>query len=130
MIAVRFRQMSLRMQIALTFGAVIVLLIVALSVLLGRMQARTVRENAGNALQLVANNAQRVLALGLHSRLVMVQGLADSPTLWKDGLASETVVNTLAQQQTISNNIAWLGVADRRRGSFVRPAAACCSAWT
>jgi diguanylate cyclase (GGDEF)-like protein len=100
------------MQIAMTFGAIVLVLIFLLSVLLGKLQATTIRENAGTALQVVANNAQRILAVGLQRRLLIVQRLAGSETMWRDGLGSEGVRNAIQQQQMVDANLAWIGVAD------------------
>ena len=110
---VHLSRLSFRMHIALMFGATVLVIITVLSLLLGRMQATTVRNNAGAALQLVANNAQRVLALSLHNRLMIVQGLADSPALWAHGLDSDAVRMALSQQQVVGTHLAWLGVATR-----------------
>ena len=102
------------MQIAMTFGAIVLVLIVTLSALLGKLQAGTIRDNAGKALQLVANNAQRVLAVGLHRRLMVAQRLAESQPLWQKGLDSPEVHTALQQQQLVDANLAWMGVTDAK----------------
>ncbi len=112
--------MSFRLQIALVFGAVVLALILVLSALLARLQAQTVRDAAGRALQVVANNAQRALADGLAQRLAIVEGLAGSASLWRNGLASDDVRAALMQQQLVGSHLAWLGVA--RRDGFVAAA--------
>ena len=100
------------MQIAMIFGAIVLALIVTLSILLGELQATTLRNNAGHALQVVANNTQRIMAVGLQRRLVIVQRLAESEALWAHGLDSPGVRTALQQQQLVDANLAWIGVAD------------------
>ena len=102
------------MQIAMTFGAIVLIIIATMSLLLGRLQTSTIENNAGHALQLVANNAQRILAIGLQRRLVLVQRLAESSTLWQHGLDSLEVKTALQQQQMVDTNLAWMGVTDLR----------------
>ena len=110
---VRLRSLTFRMQIALTFGAIVVVLIASLSTVLGRLEAETIRDNASRSLQVVANNAQRILALGLHQRMLIVEGLVNSESLWANGLDSPEVRTAFAQQQATRSHLAWLGAADR-----------------
>jgi diguanylate cyclase (GGDEF)-like protein len=112
MTAARFRLRSFRSQIAIMFGGVVLVLVAALSLFLGDLQAVQIRESAGNSLQVVANNAQRVLAIGLQRRLLVVKSLAETPTLWEHGLDSPEVAAALSQQQLASPNLSWMGVAD------------------
>lgn len=98
----------------MTFGPVVLAFIATMSILLVRPQATTIENNAGNTLQVVANNAQRILAVGLQRRLVIVQRLADSAPLWQCGLDSVDVKTALQQQQMVDPNLAWMGVADLR----------------
>lgn len=106
------RPMSFRAQISIAFGAVVVALIAVLAVVLGDLQAESLRRSAGDALEVVANNAQRALAAGLDRRLNIVRTLAATPALWEQGLESREAAAALAQQQRISAHLAWMGVAD------------------
>ena len=107
-----FRRSSFRVQIGLLFGAIVITLAAAMSFVLGRMMSDTIRTQAGQSMQLVASNAARVLADGLHDRLLLIRRLADSPELWEDGLASDEVRRTLDLNQSTRANVAWLGVTD------------------
>ena len=106
------RPMSFRAQISIAFGAVVVALIAVLAMVLGDLQAESLRRSAGDALEVVANNAQRALAAGLDRRLNIVRTLAATPALWEQGLDSRESAAALAQQQRISAHLAWMGVAD------------------
>lgn len=108
------RSVSFRVQLAVGFGAIVIVLAATLSIMLGQMTSRTIRTEAGHSLQLVADNAARSLADGLQDRLVLVESLAAAESLWEHGLTGSDVANTLNRQQAIRSNLAWLGVADTR----------------
>ena len=65
MLITRFSDHSLRMQIALVFGALVVGLSVLLSLGFGELLKHRIQRDAGNSLQVVAENAGKLLALGL-----------------------------------------------------------------
>lgn len=78
------------------------------------MLAQKSRRDANASLHTVAQNAARLLADGLALRLREVQILAESPTLWSEGLASANVAQVLSRSQALNPYSAWIGVADSR----------------
>ena len=103
---------SLRSQLALGFALLVLALAVLLSLALGRALAQKSRHEAGAALHTVAHNASRLLADGLDQRLREVKVLAESPTLWSEGIGALRVEQALHRSQAIQPFSAWLGVAD------------------
>lgn len=63
----RFSDHSLRMQIALVFGALVVGLSVLLSLGFGEWLKHRIQRDAGSSLQEVAENVGKLLALGLRA---------------------------------------------------------------
>lgn len=61
---------SLRTQIALLFGALVAATVVLVALGFGEWIQRDAQRKAGRALQLIAGNAARTLADGLHERAV------------------------------------------------------------
>ena len=103
---------SFRAQLACCFALLGAVLAVSLSAGLGTMLAQKSRRDASASLHTVAQNAGRLLADGLALRLREVQILAESPTLWSEGLDSARVAQVLSRSQAINPYSAWIGVAD------------------
>ena len=103
---------SLRTQIALVFGTLVVALSVLLSVGFGEVLKQRIQRDAGASLQGVADNTAALLANGLFDRVREVQVLASSEVLWRNGLEAPEVIHMLARQQAIHPQSLWLGVAD------------------
>jgi diguanylate cyclase (GGDEF)-like protein len=102
---------SLRCQLAASFALVGGLLAVCLALVLGQALARESRQDADGTLRAVSRNAAQLLSDGLMTRLREVRALAESPTLWSDGLAAERVSQALARSQAVQPYSAWIGVA-------------------
>ena len=103
---------SLRTQIAWVFGALVAALAILLSVGFGDMLKRRIEQDAGSALQVVADNASTLLANGLYERSREVQVMAASSAVWAQGLDSVEVIHLLARSQAMQPNNVWIGVAD------------------
>jgi diguanylate cyclase (GGDEF)-like protein len=103
---------SLRGQLACCFALVGGLLAVSMAVALGSLLAQNGRREAGSELLSVADNAAHLLADGLHLRLREVQVLAESPTLWAEGLDAQRVSQVLYRSQALNPHSVWIGVAD------------------
>ncbi|BEU95904.1 diguanylate cyclase [Acidovorax sp. DW039] len=103
---------SLRTQIALVFGILVVALSVLLSIGFGEVVKRRIQRDVGTSLQTLADATASLLAAGLYQRVREVQVLASSEVLWKSGLDSPQVLQLLARQQAIHPQSLWLGVTD------------------
>ena len=78
----RFSDRGLRMQIALVFGTLVVTLSVLLSLAFGELFKHRLQRNAGTSLEVVAENAGKLLANGLRERSLEAEVLADSTQVW------------------------------------------------
>jgi diguanylate cyclase (GGDEF)-like protein len=103
---------SVRHQLAGAVALLVGVLAVTLALLVGEIGARHGRSSAGLRLHTVADNAARLLGEGLLVREREVRVLAESPTLWSDGLASERVRQVLHRSQVIHPHSVWIGVTD------------------
>ena len=117
MLITRFSDHSLRMQIALVFGALVFgALVVGLSVLLslgfGELLKHRIQRDAGNSLQVVAENAGKLLALGLMQRSLEAEVMASAEVVWSKGLDSAEAQHMLARSQAMQPTNVWIGVAD------------------
>lgn len=103
---------SFRAQLACCFALLGAVLAISLSTGLGTMLAQKSRRDAGATLHTISENAARLLADGLDLRLREVQILAESPTLWSDGIDSTRVSQVLYRSQALNPYSAWIGIAD------------------
>jgi diguanylate cyclase (GGDEF)-like protein len=101
---------SFRSQVALGFGGLAVAVAVTLSLTLGSMFADQSERDEAADLRTIANNAAKVLSEGLSLRSRQVESLANSPTLWSDGLKSERVAQTIARSHALTPHSAWIGI--------------------
>lgn len=108
----RFADRGLRMQIALVFGTLVVMLSVLLSLAFGELFKRRLQRDAGQALQIVAENAGKLLANGLLERSREAEVLATAEVVWSQGLDSPEAQHMLARSQAIHPSNLWIGVAD------------------
>ena len=111
---VRFSDHSLRMQIALVFGTLVIALAVLLSLGFGELLKNRIQRDAGESLQAVAENAGKVLAAGLMQRSVEAEVLASAAMVWSAGLDSPEAQHMLARSQAMQPSNLWIGVADAR----------------
>lgn len=108
----RFADRGLRMQIALVFGTLVVMLSVLLSLAFGELFKRRLQRDAGESLQIVAENAGKLLATGLAERSREAEVLASAEVIWTQGLDSPEAQHMLARSQAIHPSNLWIGVAD------------------
>ncbi len=108
----RFSDHSLRMQIALVFGTLVVGLSVLLSLGFGELLKHRIQRDAGNSLQVVAENAGKLLALGLMQRSLEAEVMASAEVVWSKGLDSAEAQHMLARSQAMQPTNVWIGVAD------------------
>ncbi len=112
MFAALFARNSLRTQIALLFGALVAATAVLVALGFGEWIQRDSQREAGRALQLIASNAARTLADGLHERAVQTRVLAAAEPVWRKGLESPEVQGMLMRVQARQQHTAWVGMAD------------------
>ena len=103
---------SLNVQLTAVFGALVVLVAIAITLGLGQMLRERVRADGGRSLAVVASNAARILSDGLANNARIVDALARQEELWEGGLDSGMVRRTLATLNTTVSHSAWIGVAD------------------
>ena len=108
----RFSDHSLRMQIALVFGTLVIALAVLLSLGFGELLKHRIQRDAGETLQAVAENAGKLLAAGLMQRSLEAEVLASAAMIWSEGLDSPEAQHMLARSQAMQPNNLWIGVAD------------------
>ncbi|MCS4510870.1 sensor domain-containing diguanylate cyclase [Xylophilus ampelinus] len=103
---------SLKIQLTLVFGTLVVLASLVLTYGLGEMLRGRVRADAGRSLVLVASNASQVLAAGLQANADIVSSLVRRPELWQGGLASPQVRQAVDLIHAAQPATMWVGVAD------------------
>lgn len=108
----RFSDYSLRSQIALVFGALVVGLAVLLSLAFGELLKLRIERDARSALQVIAENASKLLANGLLERSREVKVLAAAEAVWTQGLDSPEAYHMLERSQATQPHSVWIGVAD------------------
>ena len=97
----RFSDHSLRMQIALVFGTLVIALAVLLSLGFGELLKHRIQRDAGETLQAVAENAGKLLAAGLMQRSLEAEVLASASMVWSEGLDSPEAQHMLARSQAM-----------------------------
>ncbi|MBU0891688.1 MAG: sensor domain-containing diguanylate cyclase [Gammaproteobacteria bacterium] len=112
MLIARFADRGLRMQIALVFGTLVVMLSVLLSLAFGELFKRRLQRDAGESLQMVAENAGKLLANGLLERSREAEVLASAEVIWTQGLEAPEAQHLLARSQATRPSNLWIGVAD------------------
>lgn len=108
----RFPLLSFRTHIAIVFGGLVIVMAGALTFALGKMLTSQIQRDKGGSLNVVANNASKMLADGLFDRSREVQVLTESAAVWTKGLDSPEVAQNLARSQAMRPHSLWIGVAD------------------
>jgi diguanylate cyclase (GGDEF)-like protein len=108
----RLRPRSFRAQLATCFALLTSLLAVGLAAVLGVQLSHQVRGEEGAMLQSMARVTARQLSDGMLQRAREVRAMAESSTLWTDGLDTERVLQALNRSQAVNPHSAWIGVAD------------------
>ena len=106
------RPWSLRTQIAVVFGSLVALVAMLLSLAFGELLKLQIQHEAAASLHTVAHNASKALANGLFERSRLVQVMASSQHLWKNGLYTPDVAALLQRLQATQPHSLWIGVAD------------------
>ncbi|CAN5197864.1 diguanylate cyclase [soil metagenome] len=102
---------SFRVQTALLFGSMAILLCCTLAITLGSLLSDEAQRDKGRSLDMLAQVAARTLADGMSHRLHEVQSLAGAADLWEAGLASPAAARAMARSQALTPHSAWIGVA-------------------
>ncbi len=103
---------SLHTQLACSFALLGAIVAILLAIVLGSRFVQQGHQAAGASLQLVAANSASLLNDGLEHRLREVTALADTRSLWTDGLRSRLVRETLERVLASNPYDAWIGVTD------------------
>ncbi len=103
---------SLRSQIVVMFGALVMGLALLMSMVFAEFLALHTQQQAVERLHGIARNAAMLMAEGLLERSREVEVLSKSEILWRDGLDSPGVRELLARNQAMQPNSLWMGVAD------------------
>lgn len=105
--------LTIKLQLTLVFGALVVLASIVLTWALGGMLSERVRTDAGRVLALLAGNAARILSNDLVTNADMVDLLARRDAVWAAGLDSPEAQRALELiQATAPRTHLWVGVAD------------------
>lgn len=107
----RLAHASLRQQIMLVFGALVLVLALLLSLGLGELLRRSTQRDVGTALRQVAENANTLLADGLLSRQREAQVLASASHIWQHGLDTEEGRQLLERHKSLDPFNSWIGTA-------------------
>ena len=83
-----------------------------LSLGFGELLKHRIQRDAGNSLQVVAENAGKLLALGLMQRSLEAEVMASAEVVWSKGLDSAEAQHMLARSQAMQPTNVWIGVAD------------------
>jgi diguanylate cyclase (GGDEF)-like protein len=108
----RWRRLGLRTQLAVVFGALLVAVTVLMSLAFGELLRWRMQREASAALHAVASGASRQLADGLFNRARMVEVLAGSEDLWRQGFDAPGVDSLLSRARALTPFNLWIGVAD------------------
>ena len=107
-----FRSRSLRSQVALVFGVLVVAVAVTLALSLAALLKQRIEREEGHQLRTVAGNVAQVLADGLFDRAREVEVLSRAEDIWAQGLASGPVVRLLERAKSVQPDNTWIGVTD------------------
>ncbi|WP_295855035.1 diguanylate cyclase [uncultured Xylophilus sp.] len=108
----RFSQLRFASQIALVFGALIVVVVLLLTAVFGDVLRARVRADAGVVLHGLASGVSRQLEAQLQTRAEQAVTLARAESLWERGLDSAAARQLVARVQTLTPENLWIGVAD------------------
>lgn len=108
----RWQRLGLRAQLGLVFGSLLISVTVLMSLAFGELLRWRMQREAGASLHAVASNAAKLLADGLYSRARMVEVLAGSEELWRQGFDAPGVDALLNRARALTPRVLWIGVAD------------------
>lgn len=111
-LSTRFSNHSLRAQIALVFGALVIALAALLSLAFGELLKHRIQRDAGDSLRVVAVNAGKLLATGLMQHSLEAEVLASAEMVWSKGLDAPEAQHMLARSQAMQPANVWIGAVD------------------
>jgi diguanylate cyclase len=101
---------SFRFQVALLFGTVAMVLVLAMSVMIDKLLTEHVAEDQGEALQALAQSTGAMLGDGLHERLREIDLLSRSPDL-ANSIDKARIDAVLDRVQRTRPQYSWIGLA-------------------
>ncbi len=107
----RLGHASLRLQIMLVFGALVLVLALLLSLGFSELLRQSIQRSVGVALLHVAENAGTLLADGLLTRQREAQVLASAQDIWMHGLDTDAGRQLLERHKSLDPFNSWIGVA-------------------
>ncbi len=108
----RWQGLGLRTQLSLVFGSLLIAVTALMSLAFGELLLWRMQREASASLHTVASNAAKLLADGLFSRAHMVEVLAGSEELWREGFDAPGVDALLNRARALTPFVLWVGVAD------------------
>ena len=102
---------SFRLQVALLFGIIAMVLVLTLSALADNLITRRVTQDQGDALQALAHSTGAMLADGLHERLREIDLLANSPDVTQSSTDLTRIASVLDRAQRTRPQYSWIGLA-------------------
>jgi diguanylate cyclase len=102
---------SFRLQVALLFGIVAMVLVLAMSVMIDKLIVEHVAEDQGEALQALAHSTGALLGDGLHERLREIDLLSRSPDVTNNGTDKARIDAVLDRVQRSRPQYSWIGLA-------------------
>lgn len=101
---------SFRIQVALLFGAIAMVLVLVLTTMTNKLLAAHVAQDQGEALQALAHSTSAMLAEGLHERLREIDLLAASPDITQGSSSPERIGQVLDRVQRTRPQYSWIGL--------------------
>lgn len=102
---------SFRIQVALLFGAIAMVLVLVLTTMTNKLLVTQVTQDQGEALQALARSTSAMLAEGLHERLREIDLLAASPDITQGGTSPDRIGQVLDRVQRTRPQYSWIGLA-------------------
>ena len=106
------RVRSLRAQLTLAFGLLVVILSVSLSIGFAVTSQARIERAAGDQLRTAARLVAQTLANGLFERAREVEVVSRAEDVWAQGLGSAAAQRLLARMQASQPDNTWIGVTD------------------
>ncbi|ARN21462.1 sensor domain-containing diguanylate cyclase [Piscinibacter gummiphilus] len=107
-----FRSRSLRSQLALVFGVLVVAVAVTLALSLAALLKQRIEREEGHQLRTLAGNVAQVLADNLFHRAREIEVLSGAEDIWAQGLGSGPAGRLLERAKGIQPDNTWIGVTD------------------
>ena len=96
------RPFSLKMQLTVVFGALVVFASIAITWGLSEMLRERVRADAGRSLAFIASNAAQLFGAGLQKNADVVDTLVRRDALWWDGAFHDAVIMSILQPEFLA----------------------------